>query len=73
MVIENNKVIQIDLCDEGVENLRVAIITTAITDYKNPKNSNSRGSIERFLLSNWGQLLSNNLGDYIVKNLKKGC
>lgn len=70
MIIENNKVVQIDLCDDGVNNLRVAIITLAITDYNNPKYSNCRGSIERFLLSDWGQLLSGNLGDYIIKNLK---
>lgn len=70
MVIENNKVVDIKLCDDGVDNLRVAIIEMAIADYCRPRYSQFRESLEKFFLSDWGQLLSGNLGDYIVKNIK---
>jgi|GEM_PF-3694761 len=63
---------RIQLCDAGAELLRSAIVITAIEDYRNPKSEYSKESLERFLLSDWGQLLSGDIGQYIVENLRKG-
>lgn len=59
---------------EGYQALRVAILRQAIKDYKRALKQKNAGQIkrlERFFLSEWGELLSNNNGDVIIKNCKE--
>ena len=58
----------------GYENVRVAIIEQAITDYKRALKKRQRGSIislERFFLSSWGEMISGGNGEYIIEQVKK--
>lgn len=62
------------MCDTGVENLRVAILFQAIKDYKFALRHNRQNEVyllEKFFLSEWGELLSNYHGDYIIAECKK--
>ena len=59
--------------ENGVNRLKCAIIVQAIKDYKKTlksKGETSAISFERFFKSAWGQMLSDNNGDYIIKHCK---
>lgn len=58
-----------ELNDVGAENLRVAIVVSAINDYRNSESASKKASLKKWFLSDWGQLLSGNLGECIIKNL----
>lgn len=51
-------------------NLRIAIINQAVADWRTG-SKRQRIAIERFLLSEWGQLLSNDTGEIIIEKLRK--
>lgn len=60
--------------DEGLENLRVAILQQAIKDYISALRYNEGAKVhklEKFFKSEWGELLSNNHGDYIIEKCKQ--
>lgn len=60
--------------ENGVNRLKSAILVQAIKDYKKilkNKGEVSGISFERFFLSAWGQMLSDNNGDYIIKHCKR--
>lgn len=57
------------LDDIGVENLRSAIVISAINDYRKAKEKSTKDYLIKWFLSDWGQLLSGNLGELIIKNL----
>lgn len=60
--------------DEGLENLRVAILQQAVKDYIAALRYNSDNEayrLEKFFTSEWGELLSNNHGDFIISECKK--
>lgn len=52
-------------------NLRIAIINQAVADWRTG-SKRQRIAIEKFLLSEWGQLLSNDMGEIIIEKLRKG-
>jgi hypothetical protein len=52
-------------------NLQVAIINQAVADWRTG-SKRQRTAIEKFLLSEWGQLLSNDMGEIIIEKLKNG-
>lgn len=57
----------------GRENLRVAIIKQAITDYKKALTKGDDGQIqylENWFLSDWGQMLSDYKGEQIIEKIK---
>lgn len=59
---------------EGYERLRVAILAQAARDWRDAMNKNylaKAAKIERFFLSNYGQLLSADRGEYIINRLKE--
>lgn len=59
---------------DGYELIRVAIIRQAIRDYRavlRTKNFHAQKSLERFFLGEWGQLLSDGHGEYIIERCKK--
>lgn len=61
---------------DGYELLRVAIIKRAMRDYKLALKKDDQRKIshlERWFLSNWGQLLSCNNGAYIIRECKRMC
>lgn len=56
------------------EDLRIAIIRQAVHDYiKALKENDAReaASLERFFLSDWGQLLSGGKGEYIIAECRR--
>ena len=57
------------LCEIGVENLRSVIVISAIDDYRKAKTESEIIALKKWFLSDWGQLLSGNLGEYIISNL----
>jgi hypothetical protein len=62
------------LNENGVENLRVAILKQAINDYIFALREDAQAEIyrlETFFKSDWGELLSNNHSDYIITECKK--
>ena len=62
------------LNENGVENLRIAVLKQAINDYIFALKNDVQSEIyrlEKFFKSDWGELLSNNHGDYIITECKK--
>lgn len=60
--------------DEGLENLRVAILQQAVKDYIDALRYNEGAQayrLEQFFTSEWGELLSNNHGDFIISECRK--
>ena len=58
----------------GYEDLRIAIVSRAIRDYKTALAYGKERAIyrlEKFFLSEWGQFLSGNYGEYIIERCKK--
>jgi hypothetical protein len=62
------------LHEDGIENLRVAILRSAIKDYifalKHDEKRKAH-SLEQFFKSDWGELLSGNNGDLIITKCKE--
>lgn len=59
---------------DGYENLRQGILKLAVKDYKSALKSDNRGkkiSLERFFRSEWGQFLSNDMGEEIIKMCRR--
>ena len=73
------------ICDEGCENLVIAIIKQAIIDYskalktlkKNPKNTEEyrmKNDCEKFFRSDFFESLTYNLDSkYIISNIERMC
>lgn len=59
------------LTDEMAINLQTAILQQAVTDWKYG-NKQTKEDLERWFLSDWGQFLSGDKGEFIIENLKKG-
>ena len=57
--------------DNGVIALRTAILNQAALDYRNG-NDKQRTVLEDWFLSEWGQFLSNDMGEVIIERLKRG-
>ena len=60
--------------DEGLENLRIAILQQAAKDYISALRYNEGAKaykLEKFFKSEWGELLSDNHGDFIISECKK--
>lgn len=58
----------------GYENVRVGILNQAIYDYKTALKKDDNGQIqhlEKWFLSEWGQMLSGGNGSYIIEKVKK--
>ena len=58
----------------NLELLREAILKQAVKDYRfalKTKNPYAIATLERFFLSDWGQLLSYNKGGYIIRTVRK--
>lgn len=59
---------------DGYERLQIAILQQAIKDYKTALKKNSyysKRSLERWFLSDWGEMLSNNNGELIIEKCQK--
>ncbi len=59
---------------DGYERIRAAVIRKAMSDYLialKTKNLHAQKSLERFFLSDWGELLSYGHGEYIIEWCKK--
>ncbi len=63
--------IMINATDDGFLALRIGIINQACNDWRNGSRQ-YRATIEKFLLSDWGQFISGDMGEAIIKNLKEG-
>ena len=72
------------ICDEGCENLVIAIVRQALIDYrdslkalkKNPNNIDERrikNECEIFFNSEYFTLLTNVDGTYLLKNMERMC
>jgi len=72
------------ICDEGCENLVIAIVRQALIDYrdalkalkKNPNNIDKRrikNECEIFFNSEYFTLLTNVDGIYLLKNMERMC
>ena len=72
------------ICDEGCENLVIAIVRQALVDYKsalkalkkNPNNIDKRrikNECEMFFSSEYFTLLTNVDGAYLLKNMERMC
>lgn len=75
----------VDICDEGLENLRAAILRRAVDDYEEalhrrmhgvadrPRNSKifSKEQMEQFFLSAHGQTISGGRGEDLIEQTKK--
>lgn len=60
--------------EKGYERVREAIIHQAIYDYKKALRKRNGGSIkalEHWFLSEWGEALSGNNGEYIIEQCRK--
>lgn len=57
--------------DEPLLNLRIAIVNQAVDDWKKG-NKDTRASLERWFLSDYGQFISGDMGEIIVEKLRKG-
>ena len=58
---------------DGYDNVRIAILTQAIKDYKRALKRKSTFSVrayERWFLSAWGEMLSGGNGAYIIEKTK---
>jgi hypothetical protein len=72
--VDNKKKYGIYKTTNGYGNLRVAILEQAIKDYKRALrrgNNYKITALERWFLSEWGELLSGNNGAYIIEKVKK--
>ena len=61
---------------DGYDALKVAIIRRAVSDYNISLRKNDlfhQKKLEKFFLSEWGQMLSDNYGEYIIEQCKKEC
>ena len=72
------------ICDEGCENLVIAIVRQALIDYrdalkalkKNPNNIDEcriKNECEIFFNSEYFKLLTNVDGAYLLKNMERMC
>ena len=67
------------MMDDGYENLRVAIVSSAVNDLKTEMRrcersgtkSNRQIALERWFLSEWGQALSGGNGELIIKRCER--
>jgi hypothetical protein len=59
------------LTDEMAISLQTAILQQAVTDWKYG-GKQTKEDLERWFLSDWGQFLSGDKGEFIIENLKKG-
>lgn len=60
-----------DTCEnDGFLGLRTAILFQAAMDYRQG-NEQTKKSIERFFLSDWGQFISGDMGEVIIEKLRK--
>lgn len=62
--------------EDGYINLAAAIVIQAQKDYRSALRTDNQfkiTAIERFFLSDWGQLLSADHGEYIIKKERQGC
>ena len=60
--------------DDGHDNVRVAIISLAIEDYKKALCKGDKDQIkyfEKWFLSDWAQRLSGGSGEYIIEKVKE--
>lgn len=60
--------------DAGFDRLRCAILRQAVTDYTKALKKDKAAQIcalERFFLSSWGQLLSDDHGELIIDMVKR--
>lgn len=57
--------------EEGLLGLRSAILSQAATDYRNG-TKHEKELLEECFLSEWGQFLSNDMGEVILERLQKG-
>lgn len=58
----------------GNENVRAAILRQAVSDYKaalRKRNGGAINALERFFMSEWGQMLSGGRGSYIIERCRK--
>ena len=58
----------------GYEDLRIAKVRRGVMDYNTALACGKESSIkrlEKFFLSEWGQFLSGNYGEYIIERCKK--
>lgn len=57
--------------DGGILALRAAILNQAAIDYREG-NKKQKEVLEKWFLSEWGQFLSNDMGEIILERLQKG-
>ena len=57
--------------DGGILALRSAILNQAAIDYREG-NKKQKEVLEKWFLSEWGQFLSNDMGEIILERLQKG-
>ena len=61
------------MIEEAIINLQAAIIEQAVADYRTALKYDKRGEarrIERFFRSEWGQALSRDNGEAIIKRVR---
>lgn len=61
--------------EDGYINLAAAIVIQAQKDYRSALRTGDKfkaDSLEKFFLSDWGQLLSADNGEYIIKKERQG-
>ena len=61
--------------DEAYERLRIAIVWTAVRDYKTAlkkRNYHRIRKLERWFKSEWGEMLCGGKGQYIIEQCRKG-
>ena len=51
--------------------LQTAILQQAVSDWKYG-DKQTKEDLESWFLSEWGQFISNDMGEIIIENLKKG-
>ena len=56
---------------DGYDLLAIAIVNQAAEDYRLARDPNEILALERFFLSDWGDLLSFDKGAYILERLQK--
>lgn len=57
--------------DEMAISLQTAILQQAVSDWKYG-DKQTKEDLESWFLSEWGQFISNDMGEIIIENLKKG-
>lgn len=64
--------LRIAILQQAVEDYRKAIKKTQSTDkYEKRQGTYTKNSLERFFLSEWGELLSGDNGQFIVDKLRE--